>query len=274
MRTSKAAIQKMGFMFGRGRNNRRDPHRVSRPGGSSVWILEYTVSGRGRIHAAGLETFLDAGDIVLFPPEVPQDYGMEGAHGAWDHLWVCFHPPASWMDLLDWPRSAQGLPRLSIPPELRPRIIEALEDGIRLFHRPLERRQAFALNRLESALLWCDSVNPNASQARMDPRIRSSLEFIHRHAARRLTLAELAHVAVLSPPRFSHLFKEQTGRSPWEILEQQRLSRAEELLLMTGKRVCEIALECGFSSPFYFSRVFSRRFGMGPRAFRGRNAAK
>jgi len=270
MKTSQVAPHKIGFLFGRGRNTRRDPHHVLRPGGTDVWILEYTVSGRGFVRSGGLVTSMGPGELLLFPPGLAQDYGMDPEHGAWDHLWVCFAPPAPWLELLKWPEGAQGLPRLALPPALRPRVKRALEEGVRLFHEPLERRHAFAMNRLEEVLLWCETANPDRAQGRMDPRIRRALEFIHRQATRPLSLAELAHCAVLSPPRFSHLFKEQTGRSPWHFIEDRRLAHAVELLLMSGKTVAEVGRESGFSSPFYFSRTFKRRYGMGPRAFRGK----
>ncbi|OGV75309.1 MAG: hypothetical protein A3K19_18480 [Lentisphaerae bacterium RIFOXYB12_FULL_65_16] len=256
------------FMFGRGVNHRQNPHHVDRPGGTDIWILEYTASGRGRIRTRGEDWHATPGDIIIFRPEVPQDYGMDPETGDWDHLWVCFAPRPAWLELLHWPERTPGILRLTLPRELQGRVQTRLEEGIDLMRGPLKRREDLAMNLLEGVLLWCDTANPANAQARLDPRIRQALAFICDNYDRRITLAELATCAGLSPSRFSHLFREQTGQTPWQCLEQQRLARAGELLLMSGKTIAEIARQTGFPNPFYFSRVFARRHQRSPRAFR------
>ncbi|MGH2559654.1 MAG: helix-turn-helix domain-containing protein, partial [Thermomicrobiales bacterium] len=47
-----------------------------------------------------------------------------------------------------------------------------------------------------------------------------------------------------------------------------RLERAALLLRTTTQEITEIAAECGFDSLSYFYRLFGRRFGASPRAFR------
>jgi AraC-like DNA-binding protein len=50
-----------------------------------------------------------------------------------------------------------------------------------------------------------------------------------------------------------------------------RLRRAAELLpRQGGRRISEIAFECGFNDLSYFNRCFRRRFGLTPSAARGR----
>ena len=74
----------------------------------------------------------------------------------------------------------------------------------------------------------------------------------------------------MSPSRLSKLFQEQMGQAPMQYIETRRLDLARELLMMTAKPIAQIAEECGFSSPFYFSRVFKARTGLAPRAARRR----
>ena len=51
-------------------------------------------------------------------------------------------------------------------------------------------------------------------------------------------------------------------------MERRRLEEAVHLLTETPMTVKEVALQLHFSSPFYFTRVFTRRFGISPTEFR------
>jgi AraC-like DNA-binding protein len=60
-----------------------------------------------------------------------------------------------------------------------------------------------------------------------------------------------------------------TGCSAITHIIALRLERAKALLLSCPQlHVNQIAFECGFDDPDYFSRVFSRQFGMAPTRFK------
>ena len=54
---------------------------------------------------------------------------------------------------------------------------------------------------------------------------------------------------------------------------EQDVAEAARALALTEKSIKQIALECGFTNRYYFTRVFTRRIGMGPAAYR-RQAVK
>ena len=66
-------------------------------------------------------------------------------------------------------------------------------------------------------------------------------------------------------------FRAETGQTPQQYLLTLRLRVGRALLIQTDRSVQEIAAECGFADPLYFSRIFSRRFGESPRVFRTEN---
>ncbi len=59
------------------------------------------------------------------------------------------------------------------------------------------------------------------------------------------------------------LFTDTFGTSPTHYISRYRLEQAKKLLGM-GFAVKETASSCGFSDPFYFSRVFKAYTGISP----------
>ena len=74
---------------------------------------------------------------------------------------------------------------------------------------------------------------------------------------------ELAADCCLSTSRFTHLFREVTGRSLHEYTLSIRMEKAKELL-MTDMPVREIANAVGFEDQNYFSRMFRKYTGTAP----------
>ncbi len=239
--------------------------------GTRDWLLVYTVSGRGRFGHAGGECITRPGDLVLVRPGILHDYGTARGQRHWEPLWAHFIPRPAWLPWLDWPEAAPGLHRLALRGhETAPRLAQRFRDAIRLNAGPSRQREALALNALEEVLLWCDLANPRRDTAGLDSRIRHSLEFICEHFAEALNVARIAAECGLSPSRFAHLFRAQTGETPQRYLELQRLNRARQLLEFTQEPVTAIARAVGFENPFYFTLRFKRHGGASPRAWRSR----
>ena len=77
----------------------------------------------------------------------------------------------------------------------------------------------------------------------------------------------------LSRFHFMKVFKKATGRSPRQYLIDLRMRAAMNLLKTTDMPVQEVARQSGFDDPFYFSRIFSRRTGVSPAAYKVRSAS-
>jgi AraC-like DNA-binding protein len=85
-----------------------------------------------------------------------------------------------------------------------------------------------------------------------------------------IMLGEWARAAGMNPVYFGRVFKSETGQPPMTWLNERRLQQAASLLEQTPRTIADIAGECGFANPFYFTRVFQRRFHMPPSSFRKR----
>lgn len=78
-------------------------------------------------------------------------------------------------------------------------------------------------------------------------------------------LAELSHMSLSS---FHACFRREFHTSPLQWLLRFRVQKAMELLLHTEKSITDVANDCGFSDPLYFSRQFRKLVGFTPRFYR------
>lgn len=104
-----------------------------------------------------------------------------------------------------------------------------------------------------------------------DTRIGVLVDYIVDHPTEHFTTESMCRIANLSPSSLRRLFKRYTGKSPGAFIQDLRLMVAARRLLVTDKRVSDIAYEVGFTDPNYFSRMFHRNFGASPQEYR-RNA--
>ncbi|WP_436388649.1 AraC family transcriptional regulator [Amycolatopsis sp. MEPSY49] len=82
-----------------------------------------------------------------------------------------------------------------------------------------------------------------------------------------LTVSDLAERVSMSPSAFSHLFREVTGKSPYQFVKEMRLNRARELLIEGDLTVTQVSRAVGYGSASHFISEFRSRFGATPRAY-------
>lgn len=83
-----------------------------------------------------------------------------------------------------------------------------------------------------------------------------------------VTVADIARAAHITPNHFSLIFRRQTGTTFTEFLADKRFERATERLRDLTLSIAEVATESGYPDPNYFAKVFHKRTGMSPRAWR------
>ena len=99
-----------------------------------------------------------------------------------------------------------------------------------------------------------------------DPRIKSSIHYMSAHYWENLTTEEMAKRYHLHPAYYGNLFQKVTGMTFKQYLISIRLNYAENLLKSGEYSVGEVALQCGFSDIFYFSKLFKAKKGIPPSA--------
>ena len=97
-----------------------------------------------------------------------------------------------------------------------------------------------------------------------------AVEYIQDQLDTDLTVSGIAQAVYMSPYHFSKLFKESTGKSPYQYVVEARVRKAKELLT-TGKfTISEVAHHVGFADQCHLTRHFKRVFGLPPKRLLGR----
>lgn len=98
--------------------------------------------------------------------------------------------------------------------------------------------------------------------------LRAPVDYICQHFASDISVASLAGACNLSVSALERRFKKHLNKTPHQYISDVRLDNARRMLLETDKPIGRIALETGFADHSHFTRAFSRKFGVSPRAER------
>lgn len=256
-----------------GRFTEQPTYNTWRPTGTRDYLLILTVSGSGRFGHAHGDVITAPGDLTIVHPGTSHDYATARGAKEWGLLWAHFLPRPFWQEwITGLPQAATGIALLSLGSNTPERfaVESALDRMDQYANGGLPRRIEFAMNALEAALLHCDAANPlAAARAKFDERVFKVMELLRgERLTQPFSLNELARIVTLSPSRLSHLFKAQTGRTPGQFQEEERLLRARQLLTLTNRSITAISEDIGFASPFYFTLRFKKHTGQSPREFR------
>lgn len=88
--------------------------------------------------------------------------------------------------------------------------------------------------------------------------------FIEQWYAMKLTIGYISACFSVSPSTLKQLFAKKMGMGPIEYCIQCRIEQAKYLLRKGGLRISEVAFSTGFSSVYYFSRIFKQKTGVTP----------
>lgn len=92
--------------------------------------------------------------------------------------------------------------------------------------------------------------------------------YIEEHLDEPITLHALAKSACYSPWHCARIFKELTGKAPFEYIRMYRLSKAAMELRDNNLKVVDVAMDFLFDSHEGFTRAFRRQFGMSPNEYK------
>ncbi len=98
--------------------------------------------------------------------------------------------------------------------------------------------------------------------------LREMLGFVQKNYRDRIALGDIAAAGNVCRSSCCDIFRQILHVSPIAYLTDYRIEKSMELLNDPNVPVTEIALQCGFGSPSYFSEVFRAKMGRTPSEYR------
>jgi len=231
-----------------------------------VWI----VSGQVTYVLDGRDVDAPPGTILLARPGFHDAFRWDPEHST-RHAFLHFAAaavPGDWPPSDRWPAVRRMVPGDSVRPLFR-RVLDDWCDGSRRRQRP-PRRVCRTVEALVDSFLT--PTAPSADEAATPTAVERALDWLTRtlegEPDRRISLAELAAAAAVTPKHLCRLFAGSLGRSPMQTVRLMRLERSLLLLARSNLTVREVAGLAGFASAYHFSRCFRAAYGSPPSAVR------
>ena len=99
--------------------------------------------------------------------------------------------------------------------------------------------------------------------------MRRIMDFVEKNISNAdVNIGDMAEAAAVSRSGLQRKIKQMMGVTPLDFLREARIKRACQLLENSNKSISDIAYECGFSDPKYFSRSFKTSTGKSPSDYR------
>ncbi len=97
--------------------------------------------------------------------------------------------------------------------------------------------------------------------------VREAMAYIHEHYKEPLSRGEIAARMCVNEQYLSRCFNKEIGIGPMAYLGRYRIQQAKRLLESGQFSITQVAMDVGFSSQSYFSRIFQQETGQTPSEF-------
>ncbi len=147
--------------------------------------------------------------------------------------------------------------------ELKPEIVQRnfIDDSV--------NNEEHFIQTVRDVLTFAIEYRDSKMTGRYGEVILKAKEYIDKnYADPNTTLTTVADVVCLSPNHFSTIFSQECKTTFIEYLTNVRIENAKRLIKTTDMKGYDIAFECGFSDPHYFSFIFKKNTGLTPREFK------
>lgn len=113
-----------------------------------------------------------------------------------------------------------------------------------------------------------DKYRIRLEKAEYSPQVHAAIEYIGEHLSMQLNVSEIAANSFTAVSTLTRKFKEETGLTVGQYIDESVMFQAEQLLISTKMSVLEISEKFGFCDQFYFARRFREKYLLPPREYR------
>lgn len=217
----------------------------------SHYLLHYVLSGSGAFYIDGQKHEAKRGDLAILHPYEVMSHETT-AVDPWHYGWIGFEIA---LDM----------------PALKPQLVE-LPQAEHIF------RSIIHADRLAAGKEWylCGKIyellalmqqTEKRSHTKTIDYITKIKNYIDSNYHLPITVEQLAADMHVSRSYLSTVFRRFVGCSPHQYLMDTRLKHAAELLVVERCSVGMVALRCGYSDVYNFSRMFKKKYGVSPSVY-------
>lgn len=230
--------------------------------------IQFIVEGEIFVHAEGKKAWQANGPLVFFTSP-DRKFTHYTPNGTRTHMFICFSGPRvqRYIEGGLFPQETG----IKIPVAHPRKLISIFSKLLFLLRKIDSISHGELVLGLEKLLLQISQQThikqKNESYGNLMEEIG---EKIVANPGKEWDFAEIAKEYHLSESHFRRLFTDEMGIAPWKYVLNCRIHYACQLLDSTALLIKEIALECGFSSAFNFSRQFHKIMKVSPEEYRKR----
>ncbi|MEL6812248.1 MAG: AraC family transcriptional regulator [Bacteroidota bacterium] len=240
--------------------------------------LVYVNGGSGKRHIGNHISHYTKGDLVLIGPNLPHFGFTDRLTGNKSEVVIQARPDFLGKDFLNLPemasirqlcqRSKHGI---MFHEEVKCRIGPKMEHLLDL--SPFERVISFLEIMKELShtdgytLLHVDQITLE-SKPQDAQRLDIIYSLVQKEFQRSIALKEVADALSMSEPSFSRYFKNKTGKTFTQFLNEYRLVHASKLLAEEDLSITNICYESGFNNFSHFNKKFKAFTGKSPSQYR------
>ncbi len=223
----------------------------------SSWELVYCTSGEGRFCFETCSLPYREGDLMIIPPFT--SHRNESEQG-FTNIHINMLDPAL---------------HLKMPLLIRDDSNHFLRDAFQAaFYQYSSEPGSRDLLLPLYANLIVGLIQANQSTPRHSPVVEEiAASIILNYPDEAFALDEYLRTLPFNTDYLRKLFKQELGVTPHRYLSDLRLQTAAETLAQdaaAGSSITEVAHNCGFREPLYFSRMFRKKFGQSPSEYQQR----
>lgn len=237
------------------------------------YVLLYCVDGNGivKIGQEGDSFNLHSNQYVILPANIIHEYGSaEGS--AWTIYWIHFTGSLAPYYAQD-ARTPQSVvtdshSRISNRINLFEEIYNILSNGL------TDDNMHYASSLLHhylGTLRYLQSYRNAEPGTEADNIVEAIKHYMEENIESHITLKQISEYIGVSTSHMSLKFRQHTGISPIQYLNNMRIEKAAQMLVQTNMQINQISYKLGFEDPLYFSRMFNKLKGISPRDYRMTN---
>ena len=255
-------------------NDNSDEKHLKVPRNVKYYELDYNLEGGRKIWVDNKEYTVDEGSIIFRHPGQ-----VCSSTGNYNMLMLTFDwnidDIANVKYIRNYSSSRNNRPaedRLKFPvifvPEHSAEILSIYKRLLVLNRQPERRELTNAYIAKLLYLVCADASTYKIRSIEKNTAVDKVLSYINAHYTEKLTLEQLANTVYLNKHYLVRLFKNETGKTPFDFVIATRLEQAKKMLTCTTLDISDIAQRCGFESSAYFCKKFKSAFNITPLKYR------